>query len=50
MLAALADACVEDFGEDFIFSRELDGIVIDELDRPAERADEGDGLVSWDLD
>ena len=50
VLAALADACVEDFGEDFIFSGKLDGVVVDELDGTAERADESYSLVGWDLD
>lgn len=50
MLAALTDACIKDFGEDFIFSGKLDGVVVDELDGTTERADEGDGLVGWDRD
>lgn len=41
---ALADAAVEDFGEDFVLAWCGDGVVGDELNRPAEAADEGYGL------
>lgn len=46
---ALADAAVEDFGEDFVLAWCGDGVVGVEFNRPAEAADEGYGLGFGDL-
>ena len=41
---ALADAGVEDFGEDLVVAGDGDGVVVDDLDGAALCADEGDAL------
>ena len=46
---ALADAGVEDFGEDFVSVGHFDGVVADELDWFAEATDESYGLGFGDL-
>jgi len=46
---ALADAGVEDSGEDFVSAGHFDGVVVDELDRSAEATDESYGLGFGDL-
>ena len=46
---ALTDTGVEDFGEDFVSFGQLDGVVMDELDRSAETAYESYGLGLGDL-
>lgn len=41
---ALADACVEDLGEDFVAAWGWDWVVVFEFDGAAEVGDQGDGL------
>lgn len=40
----MADACVEDLGEDFVAAWGWDWVVVFEFDGAAEVGDQGDGL------
>lgn len=44
----LADACVKNFGENFVAAWDGDRVVCFELDGATEAADEGDGLCGGD--
>lgn len=46
---ALANTGVEDFGQDFVSAGNFDGVVVDELHRSAEAADESYSLGLRDL-
>lgn len=49
LFTALADSCVENFGQNFVLTGYGDRILLEKLDLATKGTDQGNGLRLWDL-